>query len=61
MLDQNEILLQHLNNQIPHIKFTYEKENLFSLPFLDMLILIENRMDPFRSVCIKKQPIQEDN
>ena len=36
--DQNEILLQHLNNQNPHIQFTYEKENHFSLPFLDILI-----------------------
>ena len=36
--DQNENLLQHLNNQNPHIQFTYEKENHFSLPFLDMLI-----------------------
>ena len=37
-LDQNEILLQHLNNQNPHIQFTYEKENHFSLLFLDMII-----------------------
>ena len=36
--DQNEILLQHLNNQNPHIQFTHEKENHFSLPFLHMLI-----------------------
>ena len=37
----NKALLQHINNQDPHIQFTVEPMQLGSLPFLDTLVTIE--------------------
>ena len=39
--EHSQALLQHINNQDPHIKFTVEPTEQGSLPFLDTLVTIE--------------------
>ena len=39
--EHSQALLQHINNQDPHIQFTVEPRQHSSLPFLDTLVTIE--------------------
>ena len=41
--EHSQDLLQHINNQDPHIQFTVEPTQQDSLPFLDTLITIQTR------------------
>ena len=39
--EHSQALLQHINNQDPHIQFTVEPTQQGSLPFMDTLVTIE--------------------
>ena len=49
----SQALLQHINNQGPHIQFTSEPTQQGSLPFLDTLVTIEQDNTFSTSVCRK--------
>ena len=51
-------LLQHINNQDPHIQFTVEPTQQGSLPFLDTLVTIEP--DNTFSTTVYRKPTHTD-
>ena len=56
--EHSQELLQHINNQDPHIQFTVEPTQQGSLPFLDTLITIQP--DNTLSTTVYRKPIHTD-
>ena len=56
--EHSQDLLQHINNQNPHIQFTVEPTQQGSLPFLDTLITIEP--DNTFSTTVYRKPTHTD-
>ena len=56
--EHSQALLQHINNQDPHIQFTVEPTQQGSLPFLDTLVTIE-RNNTF-STTVYRKPTHTD-
>ena len=54
--EHSQELLQHINNQHPHIQFTVELTQQGSLPFLDTLVTIEP--NTFSTTVYRKPPTQ---
>ena len=56
--EHSQDLLQHINNQDPHIQFTVEPTQQGSLPFLDTLVTIEP--DNTFSTTVYRKPTHTD-
>ena len=56
--EHSQDLLQHINNQYPHIQFTVEPTQQDSLPFLDTLITIQP--DNTFSTTVYRKPTHTD-
>ena len=56
--EHSQALLQHINNQDPHIQFTVEPTQQGSLPFLDTLVTTEQ--DNTFSTSVYRKPIHRD-
>ena len=56
--EHSQDLLQHINNQDPHIQFTVESTQQGSLPFLDTLVTIEP--DNTFSTTVYRKPTHTD-
>ena len=56
--EHSQELLQHINNQDPHIQFTVEPTQQGSLPFLDTLITIQP--DNTLSTTVYRKPTHTD-
>ena len=56
--EHSQELLQHINNQDPHIQFTVEPTQQVSLPFLDTLITIQP--DNTLSTTVYRKPTHTD-
>ena len=56
--EHSQDLLQHINNQDPHIQFTVEPTQQGSLPFLDTLVTIQP--DNTFSTSVYRKPIHTD-
>ena len=56
--EHNQDLLQHINNQDPHIQFTVEPTQQGSLPFLDTLVTIQP--DNTFNTSVYRKPTQTD-
>ena len=56
--EHSQELLQHINNQDPHIHFTVEPTQQGSLPFLDTLVTIE--CDNIFSTTVYRKPTHTD-
>ena len=56
--EYSQDLLQHINNQDPHIQFTVEPTQQGSLPFLDTLVTIQQ--DNTLSTSVYKKPTHTD-
>ena len=57
-VEHNKDLLQHINNQDPHIQFTVEPTQQGSLPFLDTLVTIQP--DNTLSTSVYRKPRHTD-
>ena len=58
LAEHSQALLQHINNQDPHIEFTVEPTQQGSLPFLDTLVTIESN-NTF-STTVYRKPTHTD-
>ena len=58
MAEHSQALLQHINNQDPHIQFTVEPTQQGSLPFLDTLVTTEQ--DNTFSTSVYRKPTHTD-
>ena len=56
--EHSQALLQHINNQDPHIQFTVEPTQQGSLPFLDTLVTIQQ--DNTFSTSVYRKPTHTD-
>ena len=56
--EHSQDLLQHINNQDPHIQFTVEPSQQGSLPFLDTLVTIQP--DNTLSTSVYRKPTHTD-